>query len=76
MAIQTIKHSCPLGGTSKTKITKVKNCIISMYHTVPISNQHLVHLLNVLERTFGEMNDICMIKMRIRCKERMFCIKF
>ena len=75
LAIQTVEYLCPFCRTTQAEIAQVENRIIFTYHAVPIRYHHLVHLLYVLERTIAKPDDVRMIEVRIRCEERMFCIK-
>ena len=73
--IQAIKHLCPFGSTTQTEIAQVEYCVIGSNDIIPVCYHGLIHLLYILERTVAEAYDIRMTKMRIGCKERMFCIK-
>jgi hypothetical protein len=75
LTVQAIQYLCPFGCTTQTEIPQVEYRIIGSYDSVPVSYQGLIHLLHILERTVAETYYICMIEMRIGCKERMFCIK-
>ena len=53
----------------------MKYGIVRSHHTIPISNHSLIHLLNILERTITELDDVRMVEMRVGSEERMLCVK-
>ena len=70
-----VEYLCPFCRTTQTEIAQVENGVIFTYRIVPIRYHHLVHLLYVLERAIAKTDNVRMIEVRIRCEERMFCIK-
>jgi hypothetical protein len=65
LSVQTVEYLCPFGSSAQAKIAQVKNCIIFIYHAIPICYQCLIHLRHVLERTIAKTNDVRMIEVRI-----------
>jgi hypothetical protein len=75
LPVQTVKQLSPFSGTSQTKISQMENCIILAYNTIPIIYQRFVHLLYIVERTVAELDNICMVEMRVRGKIEFFSLK-
>src|SRR5574344_676277 len=76
LSIQSIQYICPFQRTTQTEISQMEHCISWRNNSVPIFNKHFIHLVNILEWTVTESNDVCVIEVGIRCKECMFCIIF
>ena len=76
LAVQSVKHFCPLRRTAKTKITQMKHDIILPDCIIPVGYDSFIHHFHTFERSVTETNDIPMIKMCVRCKEHFAAIKF
>ena len=50
--------------------------VIGLYYIVPVLNQRLVHLVNVLEGTVTISDDVGMVEMRIGREERVLGVEF
>jgi hypothetical protein len=50
--------------------------VIGPYYIVPVLNQRLVHLVNVLEGTVTISDDVGMVEMRIGREERVLGVEF
>jgi hypothetical protein len=75
LPVQTVKQPSPFSGTSQTEISQMKNCIILAYNTIPIIYQRFVHLLYIVERTVTELDNICMVEVRVRGKNSFSPLK-
>jgi len=75
LPVQMVKQPSPFSGTSQTEISQMKNCIIFVYNTIPIIYQRFVHLRYIVERTVTELDNICMVEVRVRGKKEFFSLK-
>ena len=53
----------------------MKYGIVRSHHAIPIHYHRLIHPLHVLERSVAELDDVCMVEMRVGGEERMLCAK-
>jgi len=54
--------------TCQAYVTYYHDHIITMYHTVPVVDQCLIHLFDIVPRSVTVYHDVSVIKMLIRCE--------
>ena len=64
-AVETVENPVPLVGAAKAEVAEMKHYIIRADYIVPVHYNHLVHFMNVAERTLAVVDYIRMVEMGI-----------
>jgi hypothetical protein len=76
VTVQSCQYVPNVFAVSKGKISEVEPHVVRLYDTVVVDDKTFSHIVNVLERTIGILDDVLMSEVHIRRKKGVvdFCL--